>query len=740
MLKDFSPRLYQETIFDTCTKKNTLVVLPTGLGKTMVALMLAVQRLKQYPTSKILFLAPTRPLVEQHLTTFREKLEIDSDKMAVFTGHVAPDKRAKMWEEAQIFFSTPQGLENDVISERIKLEDVSLIVFDEAHRAVGDYAYNFIAKQYDKKALRPRILALTASPGADKEKIEEVCRNLFIEDIELRMEEDPDVKEYVQEMKIDWVKVELPAELERVRKYLTACFKSKLAEVKEYGYINRSQVHISKTEILKLQGRLHMEISRGDKSFEIMKSVSLIAEAMKVQHALELLETQGVAPLYEYINKLEQESVTSKVKAVKNLVQDANFKAARILVMQLYDSNIEHPKQAELKRIVTEEVARNPEVKIIIFNQFRDTATKIISELESVDGVKSKMFVGQAKKKTSGLTQKEQKAILEQFKNNGFNCLVATSVAEEGLDIPSVDLVVFYEPIPSGIRTIQRRGRTGRQDKGRVLVLMTKNTRDEGYKWSAHHKEKKMRRVLIDMKKKFTLSYRPPAKPANGLAKYLAPETEIKVFADYREKGSGVIKELIDLGVKIDLQKLNVGDYLLSSRCGVEYKKVPDFVDSIVDGRLLSQVKYLKEHFERPLIILEGEENIYSQRKIHPNAIRGMMGMIAITYGIPVIQTKDFKETAAFLAVVAKREQDETSKQFSMHGSSKPMSLKEQQEYLVSALPSIGPALAKDLLNKFGNVLSVMNASTTELTSVEKVGPKKATEIQRVLTEKYKEF
>lgn len=731
MLRDFSPRLYQETILDTCAKKSTLVVLPTGLGKTMVAMMLAVQRIKQYPLSKILFLAPTRPLVEQHLQTFKKHLDLHESQFAVFTGQVSPEKRAAMWKESQFFFSTPQGMENDIISERIKLEEVALIVFDEAHRATGDYAYNFIAKRYNKKAHHPRVLALTASPGSDLEKIMEVCTNLCIEDVELRMETDPDVKPYVQEIEIDWVKVELPLEMKNIRKYLQLCYRSKLAEVKGYGYI-RSGQEISKTELLKVQGMLHMYISKGDKSFEIMKSVSLIAEAMKAQHALELLETQGISPLTAYFNKLDSEEHTSKVKALKNLLRDANFKAAKIMTRKLVENNIEHPKMAELKKIVEDEVKKNPGIKIIIFNQYRDTATKIAEELKAITGVTSRIFFGQAKKKGVGLSQKEQKKILEDFKAGEFNCLVATSVAEEGLDIPSVGLVLFYEPVPSGIRTIQRRGRTGRLDKGHVIVLMAKDTRDEGYKWSAHHKEKRMKKTLVDLKKKFNLSLKPAT-----LDRYTAPESDIKVYADYREKGSGVIKELIDFGIKIDLQKLDLGDYLLSCRCGIECKKVPDFVDSIVDGRLLSQVKSMKEHFDRPLIIVEGTEDIYSQRKVHPNAIRGMLGMIAVTYGIPILQTKDFKETAALLSVIAKREQNETSKTYSVHGSKKPMSSKEQQEYIVSALPNIGPKHAKTLLQKYGTVLGVMVAGAKEIHATTKIGESKAKDIQKVLTERY---
>ncbi|MBI4141482.1 DEAD/DEAH box helicase, partial [Candidatus Woesearchaeota archaeon] len=218
MLKDFVPRLYQETILSTCVQKNTLVVLPTGLGKTGIALLMTAQRLKNYPTSKILFLAPTKPLAEQHLQTFKQNLEINDDKLVLFTGEVPPEKRAILWKNAQIVFSTPQGLENDVINNAVNLSEVSLLIFDEAHRATGDYAYVFLAKQYNKKANNPRILALTASPGSDLQTIEDVCKNLHIEDVEIRTEEDPDVQPYVQEMEINTRKVELPEDFRHIIK------------------------------------------------------------------------------------------------------------------------------------------------------------------------------------------------------------------------------------------------------------------------------------------------------------------------------------------------------------------------------------------------------------------------------------------------------------------------------------------------------------------------------------------
>ncbi len=729
MLKEFRPRLYQETILATAVKKNTLVVLPTGMGKTAIAMMLAAYRLKQFPESKILILACTKPLVDQHYETFRKFLNFDESRFAMFTGNVSPEKRADLWKDAKVIFSTPQGLENDIISGKIGLEDVSLLVVDEAHRAVGDYSYVFIAKQYNKKARFPKILALTASPGSDLEKINEIIKNLYIEEIEIRTDESPDVRPYIKEIDVEWVKVELPDEFKEVKKYLDDCYKSKLKAIKDLGYLNSAAGH-SKKELLEIQGALHAQISQGDKSFDILKSVSLMAEAMKVHHAVELIETQGITALVSYLNDIESQAENTKVRAVKNLLNDINFRSAIVKAKKLYEAGIEHPKFDKLKDIVSNEI-KNKDVKVIVFTQYRDSALKIISELNKIENANAKIFVGQLKKKESGLSQKEQKRILDEFRAGGFNVLISTSVGEEGLDVPAVDLVVFYEPIPSAIRHIQRRGRTGRQEKGRVIILMAKDTRDEAYRWSAHHKEKKMHRHLDNLKSKIVLS-----NSGNKLDKYVPEEERLKIFADYREKGSGIIKELAESNVIVSLERLDTADYVVSSRCGIEVKTVEDFVNSIIDGRLLDQIKELKRNFERPLIIIEGIEDIYSVRRVHPNAIRGMLATIAISYGIPILNTKNSQESAALLRIIAKREQEYDSGEFSMH-TRKPLSLKDLQEYVVSSLPDVGGAIAKNLLEKFGSVKNVFNANEEELKEVELIGEKKAKRIREVVDGEY---
>ena len=214
-------------------------------------------------------------------------------------------------------------------------------------------------------------------------------------------------------------------------------------------------------------------------------------------------------------------------------------------------------------------------------------------------------------------------------------------------------------------------------------------------------------------------------------------EQPVRMFADHREKSSGVLRELSDMGIKLELQQLGIGDYILSSRCAVEHKTVPDFVDSIIDGRLLQQLKMMKQGYERPLLLLEGEEDLYSQRNIHPNAIRGMLANITVSYGIPILYAKTARETAELLVIIARREQDETSKHFSPHGSAKPVTLKEQQEYVVSSFPGVGMTLAKPLLEKFGSVRDVVNASVKDLQQVDKIGEKKAQQFKDVVDGKY---
>ncbi|HJO01923.1 MAG: DEAD/DEAH box helicase [Candidatus Woesearchaeota archaeon] len=732
-IKNFAPRLYQETIMASCAKGNCLIILPTGLGKTKTAILATAQRLNSFPKSKILFLTVTKPLAEQIYNEVKECLNLDENKIVLFTGSVSPKKREELWKNSVVIVSTPQCIENDIINNRIILDDVSLLIADEAHNAVKDYSYTWVAKQYHKKSKYPRIIGLTASPGSDLEKIQEVCKNLYIEEIEIRTDKDPDVRPYVHDIDVNWVDVELPKAFLEAKKYLQNFLNDRLERLKKWGILRRTDLrYVSKTELLALQAQLRGRASSGEKDFVVWTAISVLAEIMKISHGLELLETQGVIPLYKYMSKFNNDASTTKVKAVKNIVKDLNFRSAFVKVSKLHEEKVEHPKLIELQKIVEKEI-KDSDKKIIVFNQYRDNAVDVVEKLNNIENVNAKLFVGQLKKGGTGLSQKEQKGVLDEFREGKFNVLVATSIGEQGLDIPQVDTVIFYEPIPSAIRQIQRRGRTGRHGEGKVIVLVTKNTMDEGYRWSAHHKEKRMYRNLENLKKKLTLFLNTKEEKITNYVK----SDKIKIFADFREKGSGIIKELIEMDVELKLEALPAADYILSSRVGVEYKTVEDFIQSIIDGRLLQQIKSLKNNFERPLLIIDGVEDIYSVRNVHANAIRGMLAAITVSYGVPILYTKNFKDTAQLLNIIAKREQEETGKDFSLHPQKKAMSIKEQQEYIISSLPGVGSLLSKPLLKHFKSVKNIINAEQKELEKVEKIGKKKAEKIKDIVDREY---
>ncbi|MCJ7450501.1 MAG: DEAD/DEAH box helicase [Candidatus Nanohaloarchaeota archaeon QJJ-9] len=711
-------RAYQEVIAAEARDENSLCVLPTGLGKTAVAIMTAAHRLEELPSTKILMLSPTKPLTEQHKENFQEKLNTETDIFQVMTGETRPEKREELWKEIGCFFATPQVVENDLISGRLDLTDFSFIVFDECHRATGDYPYSFIAEKYIKQAENPRILGLTASPGGDKEKIDEVAENLYIDNFEVRTEDDPDVKPYVEKKNINWKNIPLNRNFKRCKKHLEAAKKTRVKKLESKGYLDGSS---NKKDLLKLQGKLRKQAANKDDP-EIYQAISRTAAAIKVDHALELLETQGIKPLYDFLEKMEKDENS---KAAKRLLNDKDFQNARSVCEWMYNNEKLHPKLKELKKLFKNKLTKKDTA--IVFTQYRNTVDRIKQQIEELPHINPLKFKGQK----GEFTQKKQLEILEKFKEDKNNVLVSTSVGEEGLDIPAVDYVIFYEPIPSEIRTIQRKGRTGRQEEGNVYVLIAENTRDEAYYWSSKNKEKKMKSILKDLKDK-DLQVSNDQKTLDSFSE--EDESGLIIYVDDRE--NRIAKELSKKEVKVRKKRLNIADFIVSDRAAVERKTTKDFSDSIVDQRLFTQVQELKEEFEKPIIIIEGE-SLYGHRDIHPNAIRGALSSIVLDYQIPIVWTKDEEETVENLIALAKREQEEQDRGISIRGEQRPTTEKELQKYVVSGLPNISDKLAERLLEKFGSVKEVFNSSETELKKVEGIGEGKAERIREIIDKEY---
>lgn len=500
-LKEITPREYQQKIFETCNKKNCLVVLPTGLGKTLIALMLTIERMKSHPGEKVVMLAPTKPLVEQHLISFKKYLpELFAD-IQMFTGTINAKNRKKIWQTADIIFSTPQCVANDLKNNLYNLSEVCLLIEDEAHRCVKNYDYNYLAKKYLQQASNQRIIGLTASPGNDREKITDICRNLAIEEVELRTRESPDVKKYLQELDFKRIKIDFPPEFLEIKEILKKLFNSYIAELKNRKVMFRTP---TKTELIKLQTKLIAQISNKRKNFNNMMAVSSCAQAIKLQHAIELLETQTLESFHRYLKNLYEQAQKNKSKGVKKLVSKPEFSFAFVKSQELLSAGKEHPKISKLKEIIKKEIKENSKSKIIVFTQFRDTANLISKTLNQIPLINSEVFVGQAKKtlgeKTTGLSQKEQKKIIQKFSSGEINILAATCIAEEGLDIPEVNAVIFYEPVASAIRTIQRAGRTARLNQGKLIILTTTKTRDEAFYYTSKRKQDKMQTAIKSIK------------------------------------------------------------------------------------------------------------------------------------------------------------------------------------------------------------------------------------------------
>lgn len=735
---DIKLREYQEAAVAVSLNQNTLVVLPTGLGKTVIALYVAVHRLGRFPHSKILFLAPTKPLAQQHVASFKKSLNLPDEEFTLLTGEEPVKTRKELWKTARAVFATPQTIENDLITDSINLKDVSLIVFDEAHRAVGSYSYVFIAKKYAEQGKDRLSLALTASPGHTKEKIAEIVKNLNIEDVEMRTDSDWDVKPYVEKMDVEWVKVELPENFKRLRDLISGAMKEYLGFLKKMGCLpDKDLKSLGKRDLLELQGALRKRMLAGEKVWtELSDSAALI----KLQHGLELLETQGITALDEYFKRMK----TQKSKAVNILMARSDIRSAIGLAQILRHEGVDHPKLIKLKELAKEQLAKKKYSKIIVFTQYRDTVEKILSVFENEKGIAARKLIGQATKgKQRGMSQKDQKEILNEFNSSLFNVLICTAVGEEGLDIEEVDLVVFYEPIPSEIRTIQRRGRTARKKPGRLAVLMTVGTRDEIYFWSAFHKERKMRAAMKEVKREFkekgSLVGQASLKSFIGKTE-TKEEQKVHVYVDQRERNSGIAKKLSEMGVTVEVKQLEVADFLLSERVAVERKTVPDFLQSLIDGRLMGQMSNMCRNFQNPILMIEGDPaNLYSERNIHPNAIRGAIAAIAVNFGVPLIYTTGPDDTAAFIYVLAKREQEGKEKEIALRGEKKAMSLNEWQRFVVESLPNVSSVLAKRLLGHFKSVEKVFTAQEKELQEVEGVADIKAKRIREIIRSEYKD-
>ena len=498
-------REYQKTIANECIHKNSLVVLPTGLGKTIIAVLVASKILELFPPqSKIIILAPTRPLINQHYETFLKFLKIPKDQCAILTGKILPEDRIDIFTETQILFYTPQTLRNDLVHRKYTLSNTALIIFDEAHHASGDYAYTMIADVFVDHNPDGIILGLTASPGSSKKKINALCENLHIpsDNIHIRTRKDKDVKSYLKPMDIYKIGVDLTSLMEDIYQLITLVLEERLHYLSQLKFLDvqAEPLHtkVIRKDLLKLNAELVSYLKNNGDKTGVYSALSINAQALILYHMLELVEQQGLDVLLDYFNKINRDAKKkTSSKAIKILASDGRLKRIYLELkknVEFSPENLIHPKYNILVKIIEDELNNNLMSHILVFVKLRNSVKNITHKLKENYLIKPVRFVGQATKSQDdkGLSQTRQIEILDQFKKGIFNVLVSTNVGEEGLDIAECDLVIFYDVVASEIRLIQRKGRTARHREGKVVILYSKKTRDEIYLQIALNKLKRM--------------------------------------------------------------------------------------------------------------------------------------------------------------------------------------------------------------------------------------------------------
>jgi len=834
-------RAYQLDAAKECLSGSTLLVMPTGLGKTAVQWMAMAENLEG--KGKIVLVAPTTGLVAQQAKMAKTFIDIEEDKIITLTGQIRPNSREDMWKDAKIIMATPHVIRNDALSGRILLSEIDLLICDEAHHATGSNSMAQLGDLYLQASNNPKVLAASASPGVKSSNVLEVIKRLGIERLHVTKRDDDLVKPYVTEMSIDENRILLPDLL------LSTILPLKVLLDEEVEFLRRSGFliytgRVTAAALDEAQRRVSAAINRGDvRGFDAAKRISDLRRLIRL---IDLLETQGLQCAIMYLTRARNDK-DRKTKRFLSLPQVSTFYS------DFKDHEEIHPKPKIVQNMVADSLRTGG--KVIIFTEYRDTVDNLLESL-SGENIHPGRFVGQASKGSQlGMKQSEQIEQLERFRNGEINVLVATSVGEEGLDVPAADCVILYEPVPSAIRAIQRRGRTARKTDGNVRVLITQNTRDEYVQNASKNREITMYRTLNKLQSQSRLPKRlspisnvlnsfsvnsesaesfiekerdrleviKPEKesvtkvqtntknekyvPANrpqsqkSLSDFSSPKTNIDwwnpildgskknemknensaieatkgeidridskrrekplIVIDNRETNS-TLPSLIKLnGHEVKFEQLKVGDIRISDRVLIERKTSRDFIDSIIDGRILRQSKKLFSSAERPLLIVESMET----DRIHPNAVMGAMAWITIDLGLPVLITKGIEETARFVSVVAKREakifelliSKSKQRQLNLEDSAIKAAISEinsmiqeeniqsplyqkwqnkvmnNREKLLANLPGIGPKAANNIMKKCGDIMGLCLMTLEEISSIDGVSSIQAIELYKFL-------
>jgi len=728
-------RSYQVKAALHAINQNTLIILPTGTGKTVIGLLAIAKWIELHPNTKIIFIAPTRPLVDQHYQFLKKNLAISSEEIVWMSGEIPPLKRRYLWSR-KVIISTPQVVYNDLVKGFFSMESNWLIIFDEAHRAVKEHPYAKISRLIS--SISPRIIGLTASPG-DVSKTKEIMSNLQIGEVVLLTRRDEELRKYLQPIRWRLITIipspQLNYAIELIKKTISNKVMkfNNLLDTLDIS-LRIIEKRISYTYLDDLRNQLEKLYLENKIPNTTRKECLLILNQLIIlDKLLTYIESYSYKAFIDYYEKLRSKALRRSLVA-KLLLNDNNLNEAYVIIKELDVNGYIHPK---IKKLV--ELLSNKKGKSIVFTSLKSVALEIHSILNS-HGIPSLYLIGQNKgRKVIGMKQKEQIMTLRKFTSDDYSVLIATHVGEEGLDISEVTNVFFYDNPISAIRRIQREGRTGRTQPGNVYFLVMKNTRDEARYWAGLVKEKRLYDELKGIKAK-VISMEEKIKPLTefiqeGISVAEENIEDIKVFVDYRERSGDIINHLKSNGIKVVLDNLAIGDYIIGNYI-IERKTMEDFASSIIDGRVFKQLKQLKNTGGKVLVIIEGEL-VDFVKKLDLNVYTGAIMTILEDYNIPLLITQSSKETAEFIVTLVKRLSQRKDKYARLRLEKKPLELKEIQKYVLAGIPGINTVLAEKLLSEFGSIYAIANAELKELMKVEGIGSQLAKRIYDVFHTKY---
>ena len=496
---EIEARAYQLEATNASLASSTLLVLPTAMGKTAVQWMTIAETLRS-TNGMALLLAPTNALVDQQHRGLERVMNLpDGESIARMTGSIPPAKRKGSWEEHRIVVATPQVVRNDAKKGILDLSKVSILVVDEAHRATGNAAVAQVGDLLIEANEKATILGATASPGWNESAVEEVCERLHLEGIHVRGSDEPMLKPYASNLDVEEIRVPVPSEIRQMARPLDDWLEAIVARERRLGHYIRSGM-TTMGGLNEAMRRVQSAIEREENM--AYRSAGDLGMAIRLYTISNLLVCQGIAASREAIRRMRGR-LNQKGKGERKLREFLEDQRIQNLENTLENMEEIHSKVSFSRRVIRQEIARNPEGRMIIFANYRDTVSAIVSFINDIPGINPTPFIGQANRGgNDGMSHSEQIKRLDAFRSGEYNVLVATSVGEEGLDIPRADLVLFYEPVGSEIRTIQRRGRTGRHDSGSVYVLIAQETRDEGATAAAARREEKMLIAIKRVKNK----------------------------------------------------------------------------------------------------------------------------------------------------------------------------------------------------------------------------------------------